>query len=200
MRGNARAALGELGAQYSDGADPIAVLRDLAEITHWVSVVKITPDSANDPTISPQDRLRGQEFAKALPMRALTRAWQMLLKALEEVANSHNTMMAAEMAIIRLTHVADLPTPDELVKKLQNVKHSVSPAGENVIGPTSAVSQTQPTASMQITPKGTSSTATTSGHSPLPPPLARRRLCRATTRRSRRAPPGARPSPSRGPP
>jgi DNA polymerase-3 subunit gamma/tau len=44
--------------------------------------------------------------------------WQMLLKALEEVAAAPNAMMAAEMAIIRLTHVADLPTPEELVRRL----------------------------------------------------------------------------------
>ena len=120
MRGDASGALGELGAQYSDGADPLAVLRDLAEITHWVSVVKITPDAADDPTISPDDRIRGQGFAENLPMRVLTRTWQMLLKALEEVANAPNPMMAAEMAVIRLTHVADLPTPDELIKKLKD--------------------------------------------------------------------------------
>ena len=53
-------------------------------------------------------------------MRVLTRTWQMLLKALEEVANAPNAMMAAEMAVIRLTHVADLPTPDELIKKLKD--------------------------------------------------------------------------------
>jgi len=29
-------------------------------------------------------------------------------------------MMAAEMAVIRLTHVADLPSPEELVRKLQD--------------------------------------------------------------------------------
>jgi DNA polymerase-3 subunit gamma/tau len=44
----------------------------------------------------------------------------MLLKALEEVAAAPNAMMAAEMAVIRLTHVADLPSPEELVRKLQN--------------------------------------------------------------------------------
>jgi DNA polymerase-3 subunit gamma/tau len=51
-------------------------------------------------------------------MRALTRMWQMLLKAIEEVALAPNAMMAAEMAVIRLTHVADLPDPETLVKKL----------------------------------------------------------------------------------
>jgi DNA polymerase-3 subunit gamma/tau len=119
LRGDAAAALTELSSQYADGADPLAILRDLAEITHWVSVVKITPEAAEDPTISPDERARGQAMAEALPMRVLTRMWQMLLKALEEVAAAPNAMMAAEMAVIRLTHVADMPTPGELVTKLQ---------------------------------------------------------------------------------
>ena len=118
LRGDAAGALHELSSQYSDGADPMAVLRDLAEITHWVSVVKITPDAAEDPTVSPQERARGLTMAEALPMRVLTRLWQMLLKWLDEVAAAPNAMMAAEMAIIRLTHVADLPSPEELVRKL----------------------------------------------------------------------------------
>ncbi|KPD13411.1 DNA polymerase III subunit gamma/tau [Phaeobacter sp. 11ANDIMAR09] len=120
LRGDAAGALTELGAQYAEGADPLAVLRDLAEITHWVSVVKITPDAAEDPTVSPDERARGQQMAEALPMRVMTRMWQMLLKALEEVAAAPNAMMAAEMAVIRLTHVADLPSPEELIRKLQD--------------------------------------------------------------------------------
>ncbi len=120
MKGDAAAALTELSAQYADGADPMAVLRDLAEITHWISVVKITPEAAEDPTISPDERQRGQDFANALGMRPLTRLWQMLLKALDEVAQAPNAMMAAEMAIIRMTHVSELPSPEDLVKRLQD--------------------------------------------------------------------------------
>jgi DNA polymerase-3 subunit gamma/tau len=129
LRGDAGGALNELSAQYADGADPMAVLRDLAEITHWVSVVKITPESADDPTISPDERARGQAMAEKLPMRVMTRIWQMLLKALEEVAAAPNARMAAEMAIIRLTHVADLPSPEELVKKLQDTPPPPGPPG-----------------------------------------------------------------------
>jgi DNA polymerase-3 subunit gamma/tau len=120
LRGDAAGALTELSGQYADGADPMAVLRDLAEVTHWISVVKITPEAAEDPTISPEERERGTQMAADLPMRVLTRLWQMLLKALDEVAAAPNAMMAAEMAVIRLTHVADLPSPEELVRKLQN--------------------------------------------------------------------------------
>ena len=163
MRGDASSALGELGAQYSDGADPLAVLRDLTEITHWVSVVKITPNAADDPTISPDDRIRGQGFAQALPMRALTRAWQMLLKALEEVASAPNSMMAADMAIIRLTHVADLPTPEELVKKLQDLPPPSKPSGSRSAG--QMVNQNQVTPSMQGTRTAPLSSPNASGAS-----------------------------------
>jgi DNA polymerase-3 subunit gamma/tau len=142
LKGDAAAALTELSAQYADGADPMAVLRDLAEITHWVSVVKITPEAAEDPTVSPEERARGLQMAEHLPMRVLTRLWQMLLKALDEVAAAPNAMMAAEMAIIRLTHVADLPSPEELVRKLQN---ATPPPAEAPSSPSGGGSSAIPT-------------------------------------------------------
>ncbi len=120
MQGDAAGALSELSAQYADGADPLAVLRDIAEITHWISVIRITPEAADDPTVSPDERARGRDLADRLAMPVLTRMWQMSLKALEEVAHAPNAMMAAEMAVIRMTHVADLPTPGELVAKLKD--------------------------------------------------------------------------------
>lgn len=148
LKGDAAGALNELGGQYADGADPMAVLRDLAEITHWVSVVKITPEAADDPTISPDERSRGQQMAEALPMRVLTRLWQMLLKTLDEVAAAPNAMMAAEMAVIRLTHVADLPSPEELVRKLQSTPAPTAPPTGGSSAPSApsgahAVQQTQ---------------------------------------------------------
>jgi DNA polymerase-3 subunit gamma/tau len=135
MRGDAAGALAALGGQYADGADPLAILRDLAEIAHWVSVIKITPEAANDPTVGPDERARGQAMAARLPMRALARAWQMLLKAIEEVGAAPNAMMAAEMAVIRLTHVADLPTPEEALRQLRG---EGSPGGGGAGGGTGA--------------------------------------------------------------
>ena len=129
MRGDAAGALEELSAQYADGADPLAVLRDLAELTHWISVVKITPEAAHDPTVSPDERGRGQSFADGLGMRALARSWQMLLKAIEEVSNAPSAMMAAEMAVIRLTHVAEMPGPEELMRKLADSPPPPAPSG-----------------------------------------------------------------------
>jgi DNA polymerase-3 subunit gamma/tau len=133
MRGDAGGALRELGEQYAEGADPLSVLRDLAELSHWISVLKITPEAADDPTIGPSERDRGRDLAARLPMRALARAWQMLLKALTEVAQAPSPMMAAEMALIRLTHVADLPSPEDLVRRL--TEQAPAPAPQAPRGP-----------------------------------------------------------------
>jgi DNA polymerase-3 subunit gamma/tau len=155
MKGDAAGALQELSAQYADGADPVAVLRDLAEITHWVSVIKITPEAAEDPTVGPDERMRGQSMAEALPMRAMTRMWQMLLKSLEEVASAPNAMMAAEMAVIRLTHIADLPSPEELVRKLQDAPPPPAPSGgSSADGPSGGMATARaqaPAVSAQVT-------------------------------------------------
>ncbi|SDZ78201.1 DNA polymerase III subunit gamma/tau [Rubrimonas cliftonensis] len=137
MRGDAAGALAELGAQYADGADPEAVLRDLAEVTHWLSVVKVAPDAADDPAAAAAERERGRALAERLGMRSLARAWQMLLKALEEVAVAPNVMMAAEMAVIRLTHVADLPSPEDLVRRL-SAGGSPGSASASASGPRNA--------------------------------------------------------------
>jgi DNA polymerase-3 subunit gamma/tau len=152
LRGDAKAALDELGGQYAEGADPMAVLRDLAEVTHWVSLVKISPEAADDPTVGPDERARGLDLAGRLGMRALTRMWQMLLKALEEVAAAPNAMMAAEMAVIRLTHVADLPTPEDLVRRLSGAAPvpaavpAAPAAGGNGAAPRGAAVQSGPVA------------------------------------------------------
>ncbi|KAB2886736.1 MAG: DNA polymerase III subunit gamma/tau [Albidovulum sp.] len=153
LKGDAAGALTELGAQYSGGADPMAVLRDLAEITHWVSVIKITPEAADDPTVAPDERTRGQAMAAALPMRVLTRMWQMLLKSLEEVAAAPNAMMAAEMAVIRMTHVADLPDPEQLLRRIAEGPGSAAPAGR-APAPASQATNAVPRAEVNVAPSG----------------------------------------------
>ncbi len=150
MKGDAAGALSEIGAQFSDGADPLAVLRDLAAITHWISIVKITPKAADDLTVGPDERERGSEMARRLQMRALTRMWQMLLKALEEVASAPNAMMAAEMAIIRITHVADLPSPEDLIRKLQSDASPTAPVPGSVPARGHAPSISRPVATAAV--------------------------------------------------
>ena len=97
---------------------PVAVLRDMAEIVHWISVVKITPDALEDPTISPDERSRGKDLADRLPMRVMSRMWQLLLKGHEEVGRAALPIETAEMALLRVIHASTLPDPGELARRI----------------------------------------------------------------------------------
>jgi DNA polymerase-3 subunit gamma/tau len=130
MRGDAAAALIEYRAQYDTGADPAAVLTDLAEFTHLVTRLRFVPDAASDASLSESERRRGQEFAEALSVRVLSRAWQMLLKGIPEVQSSNRPVSAGEMVLIRLAHAADLPTLDEALRGLGGA--SASAPAQNV--------------------------------------------------------------------
>ncbi|WP_375457290.1 DNA polymerase III subunit gamma/tau [uncultured Methylobacterium sp.] len=120
MRGDVPAAFAELRGQYESGADPSVVLSDLAAFTHLVTRLKLAPEAAAaDPTLSAIERGRGAEFARRLPVRALSRAWQILLKAIPEAQTATRPLAAAEMALVRLAYAADLPTPDEALRQLR---------------------------------------------------------------------------------
>ena len=120
MRGDVASALTELRAQYDIGADPAVVLTDLAEFTHFVTRVKIVPAVADDPALIEVERARGRAFAEKLSMRVLSRTWQMLLKGVAEVAAAGRPLAAAEMVLVRIAYAADLPTPDEVIRSLDD--------------------------------------------------------------------------------
>jgi DNA polymerase III subunit gamma/tau len=118
MRADLARALHELRDQYDAGADPAMVLGDLAEFTHFVTRIKAVPVLADDVSLTEVERARGRAFAAKLSMRVLSRTWQMLLKGLEEVAAAGRPLAAAEMILVRIAYVADLPTPDEAIRAL----------------------------------------------------------------------------------
>ena len=119
MRGDVAAALKELREQYDIGADPLVVLADIAEFTHFVTRIKIVPAVADDISLGEAERTRGRALAAALSMRILSRTWQMLLKGIGEVQAAGRPLAAAEMLLVRIAYVADLPTPDEVIRSLE---------------------------------------------------------------------------------
>jgi DNA polymerase-3 subunit gamma/tau len=129
MRGEIAGALGELRAQYDLGAEPQAVLSDLAAFTHFVTRVKLVPATADDAGLIEAERERGQDFAGSLSIRVLSRAWQVLLKGIEEVQASTKPLAAADMVLVRLAYAADLPTPDEALRQLRDSNGAAAPAG-----------------------------------------------------------------------
>ncbi|HWK44845.1 MAG TPA: DNA polymerase III subunit gamma/tau [Stellaceae bacterium] len=125
MRGDAATALATLTSLHRAGAEPALVLQDLLEITHLLTRLKLDGTGeaeGNAPESSfPGDaatRARSLQLAERLGMAVLTRTWQMLLKGLGEVQTAPQPLQAAEMVLIRLVYVADLPSPAEVVRGL----------------------------------------------------------------------------------
>ncbi|SFA90831.1 DNA polymerase-3 subunit gamma/tau [Rhizobium sp. NFR07] len=118
VKGDVTAALSEFTAQYEAGANPVVVLTDLADFTHLVTRFKFIPDAANDPSLSEVERVRGREFSENVAVSALSRIWQMLLKGIPEAEASSRPAGAAEMVLIRLTHAASLPSPEDAARRL----------------------------------------------------------------------------------
>ncbi|WEK03551.1 MAG: DNA polymerase III subunit gamma/tau [Candidatus Devosia phytovorans] len=121
MGGQIGPAIETMRSLYDMGADPQTLIADLADFTHLVTRIKVVPAAADDVSLTPDERNRGAELAAKLPMRALTRAWQILFKGHDEVSRASNGLQAAEMALIRLAYAADLPSPDDLIAKLANM-------------------------------------------------------------------------------
>ena len=124
MAGRAADALALLGRTYGEGADPGQVLTDLLDLLHVLSRIKAVPELARGAELPELERTRGAALAERLSLGTLARAWQMLLKGIGELELSPSRQAAAEMALIRLCYLSELPPPGELVRRL-----ATQPAG-----------------------------------------------------------------------
>jgi DNA polymerase-3 subunit gamma/tau len=116
MGGDVPGALADLSALYDSGADPLAVMQDLLEITHFLTRLKVAPQAQGFFDGASGEAKRAAALAAKLTVPSLTRAWQMLLKGLFEVRDATRPISACEMALIRLSYAAELPPTDKLVK------------------------------------------------------------------------------------
>ena len=120
LRGEAAAALEALAALHRDGAEPIQLLSDLAEAVHITTRVKTVGPGPGSEALSAEEKRRAGAMAGRLSIPILSRAWQMLIKGLEDAARAPEPMAAAEMVLIRIAFTADLPSPDDIIKALGN--------------------------------------------------------------------------------
>src|SRR3984885_14487350 len=157
--GDIASAFREFREQYDTGADPIVVLSDLAEFVNFVTRVKIVPATADNVAFGETERLRARDFASKLSMRVLSRMFQMLLKGITEAQTAMRPAVAAEMVLVRIAYVADLPTPDEAIRMLEQnggaspvIAASAMPRGAQGSGSSSSGSSASGVSSMPSSP------------------------------------------------
>ena len=104
------------------------MLIELAEFCHFVTRAQARAAAAlDDAAISETERRRGGEIAEKLRLGPLTRAWQILLKGVEDVKDLPRPLASAEMAIIRLAFAADLPSARGRVAQARRRTRESSP-------------------------------------------------------------------------
>lgn len=117
--GAAADALARLEALYADGAEPERIVAELANAVHVITRIAVAGEAgAVTAALGETERERAKALAVKLNIAALSRAWQMLLKGLDEVMKAPVPLAAAEMVLIRMCHVADLPPPDKVIRGL----------------------------------------------------------------------------------
>ncbi|KAA8432981.1 DNA polymerase III subunit gamma/tau, partial [Acetobacter sp. DmW_125123] len=143
LTGKPEQALALLDAAYARGADPGLVLGDMLELVHTVSRLRAVPSLRDSADMPEAERVRGTHMADTFTVPVLMRAWQMLVKGMQEVEAASDRRAAADMVLIRLCYVADLPSPEDLIKRLSGAGHS---AGQGVASPNTGGSSQAPTA------------------------------------------------------
>ena len=127
-------ALALIKLQTDKGADPLNIISSLGEIIHELTLLKVSREKNDNLLLGPENFSRLIAFQETLDVRTLSRFWQMILKASEEIKNSFNPDSALEMVVIRMAYVSDLPTPEEIIKNItkQSAKEeSLSHKNEN---------------------------------------------------------------------
>jgi DNA polymerase-3 subunit gamma/tau len=104
---------------HEHGTDPGVLLADVLDFAHFVTRLKANPALADSRAVPETELEEGLALANSLSIPWLGRLWQMLLKGVAEVEHAPDRRAAAEMVLIRICHVADMPPPGELLKKLE---------------------------------------------------------------------------------
>ncbi|MEK9853178.1 MAG: DNA polymerase III subunit gamma/tau [Rhodobiaceae bacterium] len=182
MRGDTAGALAALAATMAGGAEPEMIIADLMDLVHRASQ-KAAGGTLDTLLESERDAI---DALAQLGIARLGRAWQMLLKGHGEVTSAPQPPAAAEMLVIRLAHLANMPTPGDIVQRLAGTEpaspapnpppHPVESPAEAAPAPTMsapqpdmmtpAAAEAPPPATMQAA----SGEATALQPSPLPTP------------------------------
>ncbi len=119
-------ALLEAKDQADTGIDPVNLIESLGDLIHELTRLKVTESNDDNLSLGPEGLNRIKSLKDKTTVKHLSRYWQMILKASSEIKNFSNPLAALEMAIIRMVYISDLPTPDEIIKRIEGNSSELS--------------------------------------------------------------------------
>lgn len=118
LSGDTAAALSKADTIYNNGADLSMLLIDMMEWTHWAT--RMHPalhagDATNSPfTADQRDKIH--EINTRVSLNTLSRIWQVMVASVAEMQAAGNQKQCFDMLIIRLMHIADMPSIPDIMK------------------------------------------------------------------------------------
>ncbi len=124
LSGDTAAALEKVDAIYNNGADLSMLLTDMMEWTHWAT--RMHPalhagDVANSPYTADQ-REQIQNLNGRITLNTLSRIWQVMVAAVPEMQAAGNQKQCFDMLIVRMMHIADMPSVPEIIKQQESAQ------------------------------------------------------------------------------
>ncbi|TAE81133.1 MAG: DNA polymerase III subunit gamma/tau [Alphaproteobacteria bacterium] len=121
-------ALDRVRAFYAEGVHMPMLAQDMLHAIHLITRLIVTPNITLDHTLSEGEKELLHSIAQIIPLSSATRAWQMMLKGLEEIKKAPDPLAAMEMVLIRFSYAAQMPDPDKLIQALRSqLKEGTAP-------------------------------------------------------------------------
>lgn len=123
LSGDTSAALAKADEIYNNGADLAMLLSDMMEWTHWATRMHpaIHAGEVNNSPYTADQREQIKQIDSKVSLNTLSRIWQVMVAAVPEMQASGNQKQCFDMLVVRLMHIADMPSVTEILKKQQTV-------------------------------------------------------------------------------
>ncbi len=113
-------ALADAQEIFDLGADPKLVLQDMLEVIYLISRSKSFGKIENDLTVSESESDLIFGLSKNIDFSYIAMIWQFILKGIEELSFVPNHFLSFQMLIMRLVHLKDLPSPEQVIEDALN--------------------------------------------------------------------------------
>lgn len=119
LSGDTAAALSRADQIYNNGADLSMLLTDMMEWTHWAT--RMHPAlHAGDITASPFTAAQNEQIREInshVSLNTLSRIWQVMVASVPEMQAAGNQKQCFDMLVVRLMHIADMPSVPDILKQ-----------------------------------------------------------------------------------
>jgi len=119
FEGKQKESVDQLREMINQGIDPKNFLNDLLEIIYFIQQKKNLGKIETELSISESEKNSINLISEKVNMSVLIVYWQFILKVIEELSIISNPILSLEMLIIRLVHLKEMPSYEDVIDSLK---------------------------------------------------------------------------------